>query len=171
MSTNAFAGVGTVFQRWNGHDWQAIAEVRAVTGPSANRDVIDVTSLDTEEGSKEFIPGFKQGGEVSLALTFTRDTFELMKEDFEGQQEEDYAIVFDDVDNTYIEFLGLVSKLPLEVGADDAVKVNITIVITGPIEFGTGEVSAGISEPIEYVLDELGEVMMDELEEALIEEM
>jgi len=171
MASNAFAGVGTTFQRWDGHDWQIIAEVRAITGPSANKGVIDVTSLDTEEGSREYISGFKQGGEVNLALTFTRDTYELMKEDFEAQYEEDYAIVFDDIDNCFVEFLGLVSKLPLEITSDDAIKANVTMVVTGPIEFGTGEVSAGISEPIEYVLDELGNVMMDELEEALIEEM
>lgn len=171
MASNAFAGVGTVFQRWSGQDWETMAEVRAITGPAANRDVIDVTSLDTEEGSKEYIPGFKQGGEISLAMTFTRDTFELMKTDFEGQHEEDYAIVFDDTDNSYIEFLGLVSKLPLAVESDDAIKANVTIVVTGPLEFGAGEVSAGISEPIDYIYDELGEIFFDELEEALIEEM
>lgn len=175
MSTNAFAGVGTVFQRWSGQDWEVIAEVRAVTGPSTNRDVIDVTSLDTEEGSKEFIPGFKQGGEINLAMSFTRDTFELMKEDFEAQHEEDYAIVFDDVDSSYIEFLGLVTKLPLAVEADDAIKANITIVVTGPLEFGTGEVSAGISEEPEseipipsedldlyYVIDDDGNTVIDD---------
>lgn len=167
----AFAGVGTTFQRWNGHDWQTIAEVRAITGPSANRDIIDVTSLDTEEGSKEFIPGFKQGGEVSLAMNFTRDTYELMRIDFEGQSEEDYAIVFEDDDNTYIEFLGLVTKLPLAVEADDSIKANITIVITGAMEFGTGEVSAGISEPLDYIYDELGEPFYDELGEVLLEEV
>lgn len=166
-----FAGVGTTFQRWDGHDWQTIAEVRAITGPSTNRDIIDVTSLDTEEGSKEFIPGFKQGGEVSLAMNFTRDTYELMRGDFEGQSEEDYAIVFEDDDSTYIEFLGLVTKLPLAVEADDSIKANITIVITGAMEFGAGEVSAGISELLDYVYDELGELFLDELGEPLLEEV
>lgn len=153
MSTNAFAGVGTVFQRWSGQEWETIAEIRAVTGPSASRDTIDVTSLDTEEGSKEFITGFRQGGEVTLAMNFTRDTYDLMKADFEGSREKDYAIVFDDIDQSYIEFYGLVSKLPLAVEADDSVKANITITITGLLEFGTGDVSAGVSEdlPSEYV--------------------
>ena len=145
MASNAFAGVGTVFQRWSGQDWETIAEIRAVTGPSASRDVIDVTSLDTEEGSKEFITGFRQGGEVTLAMNFTRGTYELMKEDFEAQDEKDYAIAFDDVDNSYLQFYGLVSKLPVAVESDDKVTANITITITGLLEFGTGEVSEGVS--------------------------
>jgi len=182
MASNAFAGVGTIFQRWSGQDWETIAEVRAVTGPSVSRDTIDVTSLDTEEGSKEFITGFRQGGEVTLAMTFTRSTYELMKDDFEAQDEKDYAIVFDDVDQSYIQFYGLVSKLPIAVEADDAVKANVTITITGILEFGTGEVSAGvsedpdseppyISEDPDYIYDELGGIFLDELEDALIEEM
>lgn len=182
MASEAFAGVGTVFQRWSGQDWETIAEVRAITGPSASRDTIEVTSLDTEEGSKEYITGFKQGGEVNLAMNFTRETYELMKNDFEASSEKDYAIVFSDADSSYIEFLGLVSKLPVAVEADDKVKANITIVITGQIEFGTGEVSAGVSEDIpseyispsedpDYIFDELGVVMLDEVGLELIEEI
>ena len=39
----------------------------------------------------------------------------------------------------------MVSKLPVAVESDDKVTANITITITGLLEFGTGEVSEGVS--------------------------
>lgn len=134
MATGAIAGVGTIFQRWDGTVWVTIADINAIVGPSAKRDNIDVTSVDTEEGYREFIAGFKDGDEVALNMSFTRDTFELMVSDFLDDDYQYYQILFPDVDETVIAFEGFVSKLPLELESGDKIKANISIKVTGQLE-------------------------------------
>ena len=80
MASEAFAGVGTKFQRWDGAAWQDIAEVNSIDGPGMTKDVLEVTSLDTDAGYNEFITGFAEGGTLTLDMNFTRETYELMKE-------------------------------------------------------------------------------------------
>ena len=134
MATGAIAGVGTVFQRWDGNVWVTIADINAIVGPSAKRDNIDITSFDTEEGYREFIAGFKDGDEVALNMSFTRDTFEIMVNDFLDDTYQYYQILFPDVDETTIAFEGFVSKLPVELTSDDRIKANIAIKVTGQLE-------------------------------------
>jgi len=134
------AGVGTVFNRWDSDlgEWEAIAEINSITGPGMSRDTIDVTSLDSTGGYREFITGFRNAGTVVLAMNFTRATYEQMKADFESNTAQNYQIVLPDVENTGLDFEGLVTELPLTIPADDKVTADVTIQITGQVEIGSG---------------------------------
>ena len=65
--SNAFSGLGTKFLRWDSSnptssgDWEVIAEVISISGPTMTREFIDVTSLDSIGGYREFIAGFRDG--------------------------------------------------------------------------------------------------------------
>jgi len=152
---NAIAGVGAVFQRWDGTVWVSIAEINAIVGPSAKRDSIDTTTFDTEEGYREFISGFKDGDVVALNMSFTRDTFELMVNDFLDDEYKYYQILFPDEDESVIAFEGFVNKLPLELSADDKIKANISIKVTGQLEESANPVeeSSDMSDIFELMLD------------------
>lgn len=134
----AIAGVGTVFRRWSGTAWGSIAEVNSITGPSMTRDFIDVTSLDSTGGYREFIAGFRDGGTVVLAMNFTRATYDLMKTDFESDAAVLYEIVLPDPDQTSLEFMGLVTELPLTVPTDDKVTADVTIKVDGQVTVNSG---------------------------------
>ncbi len=138
MASNAVAGVGTVFNRWNGSAWVAVAEINSITGPSMSRDTIDVTSLDSTGGYREFITGFRNAGTVVLAMNFTRDTYELMKTDFESNTAQNYQIDLPDVEGTSLDFEGLVTELPLTIPADDKITADVTIQVTGKVEISSG---------------------------------
>lgn len=138
MASNAVAGVGTVFNRWSGTAWVAIAEINSITGPSMSRDTIDVTSLDSTGGYREFITGFRNAGTVVLAMNFTRDTYELMKGDFESNVAKNYQIILPDAENTGLDFEGLVTELPLTIPADDKITADVTIQITGQVVISSG---------------------------------
>lgn len=146
--SNAISGVGTKFLRWNGSspessgEWQAIAEIISISGPSMTRDYIDVTSLDSTGGYREFIAGFRDGGTVTLNMNFTRATYDVMKADFEDPDNKFYEIVLPDTDNTSFEFEGLVTELPLEVPTDDKVTANVTIKVAGKVEVNSGSGSS-----------------------------
>lgn len=138
MASTAVAGVGTKFRRWTSGAWSDIAEINSITGPSMSRDTIDVTSLDSTGGYREFITGFRNAGTVVLAMNFTRDTYELMKTDFESNVAQNYQIVLPDVENTGLDFEGLVTELPLTIPADDKVTADVTIQVTGKVEISSG---------------------------------
>ena len=142
MSSEAFAGVGTLFRRWSGSAWVNIAEINSISGPSMSRDTIDVTSLDSTGGYREFIAGFRDPGTVQLTLNFTRSTFLTMLTDFESDTSQNYEIFLSDLENTSLEFLGLVTELPIEVTTDDKVTSTVTIKITGQVTLNSGSGSA-----------------------------
>jgi predicted secreted protein len=141
--SNAITGVGTIFRRWNGSAWENIAEINSINGPGMSRDTIDVTSLDSTGGYREFIAGFRNAGTVTLAMNFTRDTYDLMKTDFEDDDLQNYEIVLPDVENTTLEFEGLVTELPLSISADDKITADVTLQISGQVTINSGA-SSGV---------------------------
>lgn len=50
--------------------YTTLGEVTNVTPPPISRDLIDATHMESEEGWREYIPGLKDGGEMSLDLNF-----------------------------------------------------------------------------------------------------
>jgi len=138
--SEAIAGVGTQFRRWNptSASWVTISEINSITGPGMSRDVIDVTSLDSTSGYREFITGFRNAGTLTLSMNFSRTEYELMKEDFESDTAVNYEIMLPDDENTSLEFLGLVTECPLTIPPDDKVTVDITIQISGEVTMNSG---------------------------------
>lgn len=142
--SNAISGLGTKFLRWDSSapagsaDWQAIAEIISISGPTMTREFIDVTSLDSTGGYREFIAGFRDGGTVTLNMNFTSATYSVMKDDFEDRDSQFYEIVLPDENSTSFEFEGLVTELPLEIPTDDRVTANVTIKVVGKVEVNSG---------------------------------
>lgn len=139
MASNAIAGVGTKFYRYGaGSTGVAIAEINSITGPGMSRDTIDVTSLDSTGGYREFITGFRDGGTVTLAMNFTDGTYSTMLADFESNTACAYEIVLPNTQQTSVEFLGLVTELPLTIPTDDKITADVTIKISGKVYVNSG---------------------------------
>lgn len=140
----AVSGVNTEFRRYDTTDeaYELIAEIKSITGPGGTRDTIDVTSLTSTEGYREFIASFRDAGTVSLDMIFRRDTYDIMKGDFESDTLQNYEIVLPDAENTTLEFEGLVTEIPLNIVPDDAIMVNTVIKISGKVEVNSGSASA-----------------------------
>lgn len=141
MSSNAISGVGTKFERWNvdssPSSWEALAEINSITGPGMSRETIDVTSLDSVGGYREFIASIRNAGTVSFSMNFTRATYELMKDDFESDVRQNYRIVLPDTEQTYLEFEGLVMELPLSITIDDKITCDISIQVSSQPTLGS----------------------------------
>lgn len=129
MPSNAFAGVGTIFLR-NG---VPVAEINNINGPSKTRDSIDVTSLDSAGGYREFIGGFKDGGEVSFTMNFTRDGYILLNDDYESSDLQNYSIRLPDQTSTQFDFFALVTAIGLGIPMDDKVVSDITLKVSGQV--------------------------------------
>jgi len=135
--TQAFAGVGALFRKWSGTAWVSLGEVISISGPSMSRNTIDVTSLASTGGYREFIAGLRDPGQVTFQMNFIRDDYDEMKADFESDTVQDYEIVLPDLEKTSIEFQGLVTELPVNV-PEEAVTCNVTIKVTGQVTVESG---------------------------------
>jgi predicted secreted protein len=139
--SNAFAGVGTKFRRWNGTNWVDLAEINSID-TKKSRATIKVTSLDSIGGYEEFIPGFRDGGTITLPMNFTRATYELMNDDYESDVIQNYEILLPDNEETSFEFEGFVTELGLGIPTDDKVSADASIKVTGKIVLNSGSGSS-----------------------------
>ena len=140
MTSAAFSGVGTKFKRAvdsSATSYADIAEVNSITGPNLSRATIDVTSLDSTGGYREFIPGFRDGGEISLDMNFTPDGYNDLKDDFEAEVTWDYEIVMGNAAATTLQFAGFVTALGVAIPMDDKVTASVTIKISGQVTIVT----------------------------------
>lgn len=137
--SDAFSGVGTVFKRATGASssggtvYAAIAEINSIGGPNKSRGTIDVTSLDSTGGYREFIASFRDPGEITLEMNFTRDGYDNLNDDFDSDSSVEYQIILSDTGNTTFDFAGYVTALGMAVPMDDKVTASITIKITGQV--------------------------------------
>jgi predicted secreted protein len=129
MASGAFAGVGVVFKRGA----VAMAEINSISGFNKARDTIDVTTLDSTGGYREFIGGFRDGGEISLNMNYTRASYDLLNADFESSSSQSYTIVLTDTAATEYSFSGWVTNITLDVPLDDKVTMAASIKIDGQI--------------------------------------
>lgn len=131
MTTAAISGVGTLFKR----EAVTIAEINSITGPGMTRATIDVTSLDSTGGYREFITGFRDGGTVVLNMNYKKSNYDVMMSDFESNSTVSYSIVLNDTGASQLDFEGLVTELPLTIPLDDKITMVVTIKITGAVTF------------------------------------
>ena len=138
--SNAFSGVGTTLQKSNdgGSNYTTLAEVKSISGPEMSKEMIDTTSLDSTGGFRTFVPSFKDGGNVSLELFFTRTGYEDLLDDFLDSDNTllSWIITLPDGQgaggaNTQILFDGHISDLPMNITFDDAVSFSMTIKVSG----------------------------------------
>ena len=133
--SNAFSGVGSKFRRFDVQQakWNAIAEVKSISGPTMTREMIDVTNLDSTGGYREFIPSFRDGGTVTLSMNFSYAGYTALKADFQSDTLVNYEILLSD--GTSVNFSGYVQDLPINVTFDDAVTSDVTIKVSGEVTF------------------------------------
>jgi predicted secreted protein len=131
--------IGTKLYRWNSSSqWEALAEVNSISGPGMSRETIEVTSLDSEDGYREYIGGLREGGTIQLSMNFTRANYNLMKADFESDELQNYKIVIPDTDETTLEFEGFVMELPANFEPGDKITMDVQIQISGKVELFDG---------------------------------
>jgi predicted secreted protein len=136
--TNAVASVGALLKKYTGTAWVSVGEVINISGPTMSRETIDVTSLASIGGYREFIAGFRDPGTLTFTMNFTRADYETMKTDFESDTEKDYELILPDDDVTTLEFSGLVTELPLNLDPGSQITCNITIKVTGQVTVNSG---------------------------------
>lgn len=128
---------GTRFLRFNDitEEFEHVANVTSISGPSAEREEIEVTSHDSADGWREFIGGLKDPGEVSIDVNYVPGVHNPLFDDFNDSVRR-YRIVFPDPDNTTWEFEAFLSGFEVEAPFDDKAEASLTFRLTGKPVFG-----------------------------------
>ena len=138
MATSAAIGHGSTFAVGDGGSpevFTAFAEVVTITPPQLVRDTVDATHMASPEKWREFVPGLRDGGEVSLEMNFIpggpgEDAILIA---FQDETAGNWKITFPNAHSwTFAAFCtGFESEVPL----DDKMSATATFKVTGKPAF------------------------------------
>ncbi len=130
----AISGVGTIIQiEQTAGVWTTIAEVSNIDLSGITVDTEETTSLNSGD-FKEFIPTFIDAGTLNLSLLFSKSGYLIFYNSVLEKKILQYKIMIPDLvdpDGTIFLFTGIVTNLPVSVGTSEAVKISLSIKITG----------------------------------------
>lgn len=112
----------------------AVGNLSSIGGLELSADTIDVTTLDSEGGYREFIAGFKDAGEVALEGILDTTTGKGQKEIydlFESGAVSDFQIVFPTASKTTWDFKGVVTGFSTSADLEDPLAFSSTIKVSG----------------------------------------
>ena len=140
MTSSAFWAYGSLLQIGDGATpevFTAVAEITDLTPPNMARDSIEVTGYSSTSGYREFIAGWRDGGEVSLTANWlptnaTHDDDTGLLEQWDDDDLHNYRIVLPDTLAT-IAFSGFLTAFEPELPRDEQGKLNCTIKISGAV--------------------------------------
>ena len=117
-------------------------EILSISFPGFTKDILDVSHGSSPEHYREFISGFKDGGEVAVELNYTQDDFQELKAVYDLEIGKTFKIVIIDENYTTTDpdwsFVGFVTGLPVVGGSEENVTMSCTIKVTGNPVFTAG---------------------------------
>lgn len=142
--SRARLGYGTLLERQiaaSPPSWQLIAERVSLGGPSMSRDAPDVSHMDSPGAWREFIPGMKDGGEISIEGNFVPDDATQNAEtgilsEFYSDVRGVWRMTFPLTGSPPViwTFSGILTGFELDIPTDDKMAFTATIKVSGPPE-------------------------------------
>jgi len=130
MSAKATRALGTQLKKDN----QVIGGLTSIGGIEITADTMDVTSLESDGGYREFIGAFKDAGEVSIEGYFRpEDAGQLaLQTSLDTGQPEDYTIEFPTTPKATWTFKGVVTGYKVgDAEVDGTIAFGATIKVSG----------------------------------------
>ena len=114
-------------------DTKPVGGLSSIGGVEVSSDTTEVTALDNTSGYKEYVGGFKDGGEVPLEGFLDGEDAgqDAMYVALEDQEEHDFSIVFPSAIGKTWTFKGVVTKFATSAAVNDAVKYSAAIKVSG----------------------------------------
>lgn len=111
----------------------AVAKIKSISGPKQSRESIDVTTLDSGGGYREFIGGFRDGGEVAISgyFLYKDNGQKAIVAAFDSEEAQDFMVKFPAALGAQWRFKGVV--IDYEIGSEvgDAITFSATIKVSG----------------------------------------
>lgn len=127
----------------------AIGDLSSIGSPSITQEEIDVTTLDSEGGYREFIAGFKDPGEVAISGFFVPhdDGQAAFYQALESGDVEDFQIIYPPSLGVSWSFPGIVTAFNVTSETEEAIGFEGTIRVSGrpSLNFATSTGLSGLS--------------------------
>lgn len=147
MATSAKPGIGAKLNRWavtgTTGAWEEIVEVTNLGHDGMSATIIETKKLNDTDRYINKLKGFLNAGQINATINFTQNGYETLKGDFESATNVFYQIILPDGQGLEWEGPG-VSELPLEIGGDDVMQMEVSFDIDGKPDFVT---TATTTEP------------------------
>ena len=119
----------------------AIAQVFSLSGPSLSNDPVEVSTHESVKFYREFVPGFRDGGEITLGLRFdpAEDTqsnaVNGLLSIFDLGSLVSFEILWPNTAASTWSFLGMVTGYEPSADFDAALEAQVTIKLSGAPTF------------------------------------
>ena len=126
-------GVGTLFKVGSGNAAKTVGGLSSIDGISVSSDEVEVTSLDNADGYREYLQGFKDGGEVPLSgfLDGANDGQDELYTLLESGAVTAMSIVFPAAIGKTWSFNAFVKEFTTSVDVDGAITFEATVRVSG----------------------------------------
>ena len=133
--SDAMIGMGIAYaikQASPSNVYDSVGEVYDVVPPNQQTDEVEATHYGSTGGYREFIPGLKDGGEVTFSINWIpgEDTDVLLRTLHGNGQTRTHRITFPNT--AKIEFSGWVKGFERAAPMDDRMTATVTVRVTGP---------------------------------------
>jgi hypothetical protein len=123
--------------------WEAIPEVKGLAIPTVTKEYPEVTNLDSPDGYREYIPGLKDAGEITIPCGYTEAGYAQQTADEASGVAIFYKVTLpkaagQTTSGDTFEFQGF--PVPSVEGGDIGAPVNMNVVlrVTGAVEWTAG---------------------------------
>ena len=135
---NKYVGLGSKLQRGDGgspETFTTIASAKTLSGPKADSNQIDTTTLDTAGGYETFIMGLKKPGTVQFELVWDPQDAQHrgLLADYDGQTLRDFKIIWPDAGSETFSFSAYVKSWEPKADPKNELTMTFDLQISGPV--------------------------------------
>lgn len=142
-----FTGIGTVLSRGAGTNpvpvpgsdtFNAVGQVLEISGPNVSKERVEVTSLDSVSGFKDYLSGSKDAGELQITLAWDPANAQHQgiiadAKASTAASQRNWRIVWADSGSYQVDFKGEVISAERSTRPNEAVTLSVTIAISGDV--------------------------------------
>lgn len=136
MATDVIAGIGTLFKIAtvaSPTNYITVGRVISISGPQISSERIEITTLDSAGGYKEYIGGLKDGGEIQLEVYWKKSDAKqvILRNAVDDGTQLPFQITWPDSPATVCSGTIIVSSFGMNTAANEGVKATISCKLTG----------------------------------------
>lgn len=109
-----------------------VAEVKSISGPNMQTQIIDVTHMESDNNTREFLPTLIDPGEISFTVNFLpgNTSHSNLKLDQKNRTKRNFKLVFTNSAATTYSFAGYVTSIGITAEIESVLEASITIKLT-----------------------------------------
>lgn len=133
MSTqNLSAAKGTTLEI--GSPAKAVAHLKSIGSPQQTQETIDVTALDSEGNYREYIPGYRDGGEITFSgyFDFKDEGQKAIRDAYNAGEAVAFKVIYPERIGAEWHFNGIVISYNIPSDEGEAIGFEFTVKVSGP---------------------------------------